>query len=133
MSHADAPLPAASQRQKMHTRTIVIEGYRCSDGLWDIEGEIKGGGRAQVARIVGDAKACTHLTELIGNLATAAVQTTAGKPPEDLERALQQLGGCFAYRESGELVREYFPRWYRTPPSDGKVCIQGNRLREREP
>lgn len=34
-------LPAAgAARQKIHTRTISVEGYRRADGLWDIEGEI---------------------------------------------------------------------------------------------
>lgn len=178
---SSAPQPSSPSREKTHTRTIVIDGYRRSDGLWDIEGEIKdvktedhamvtyvhpgdtpihhmklritvdqtltirdaqalslaapynpacqavtplyerlkglqikAGFRAQVAQIVGGAKGCTHLTELVGSLATVAVQTTAGKLPVDGEQAPRQVGGCYAYRESGELVRVHFPRWYRS-------------------
>lgn len=33
------PDPGA-MRQKIHTRTVSVEGYRREDGLWDIEGEI---------------------------------------------------------------------------------------------
>lgn len=34
------PLPSAASRSKLHTRQIVIEGYRRDDGLWDIEGHL---------------------------------------------------------------------------------------------
>lgn len=33
-------LPAPAPRRHMHTRTIVCEGYRRDDGLWDIEASI---------------------------------------------------------------------------------------------
>ncbi|MBB5216178.1 DUF2889 domain-containing protein [Parapusillimonas granuli] len=169
-------------RKKIHRRTIVIDGYRRSDGLWDIEGEIQdvkavdhvlkthvhpahtpihsmklritvddtltiraaeavtlaapynpdcgsvapvyaglvglriqAGFRGELAKVVGGARGCTHITELVGNLATVAVQTTAGLlPAKETDKPLQ-LGACHAYRDSGTLVREHFPKWYRAP------------------
>ena len=38
MSQLSIPLV---EREKIHRRTIVIDGYRRADGLWDIEGEIQ--------------------------------------------------------------------------------------------
>ncbi len=34
------PLSEPAQRQKIHTRTIVIDGYRRSDGMFDVEAHI---------------------------------------------------------------------------------------------
>jgi hypothetical protein len=34
------PLPAAAPRAPIHNRTIVCDGYRREDGLWDIEGRL---------------------------------------------------------------------------------------------
>ncbi len=34
------PLGTATDRELVHTRTIVCQGYRRSDGLWDIEGHL---------------------------------------------------------------------------------------------
>jgi hypothetical protein len=34
------PLPAATPRAPIHNRTIVCDGYRREDGLWDIEGRL---------------------------------------------------------------------------------------------
>lgn len=32
------PLSAPAAREKIHTRTVTLEGFRREDGLWDIEG-----------------------------------------------------------------------------------------------
>jgi hypothetical protein len=34
------PLPAPAPRAPIHNRTIVCDGYRRDDGLWDIEGRL---------------------------------------------------------------------------------------------
>lgn len=34
------PLSIASRRQHIHTRQVHCRGYRCDDGLWDIEGHL---------------------------------------------------------------------------------------------
>ena len=65
--------------------------------------------------VAGGVHGCTHVTELIAFLPTAAVQTFAslrrdvdaqgGKP--------YQLGCCHALDVSTEAVRRYYPKWYR--------------------
>lgn len=35
------PLPAPVERDHIHTRTIVCQGYRRNDGLWDIEAQLE--------------------------------------------------------------------------------------------
>jgi|SRR5690554_2053052 len=61
---------------------------------------------------------CTHLRELLIPLATAAIQSM------HLEREIEahkvdhngkpvRLNSCLAYNESGELVREFWPDFYK--------------------
>jgi hypothetical protein len=63
----------------------------------------------------GSVRGCTHLTELLGNLPTAAVQTFAGlKQREDEgEHKPFQLDRCHALDSRGDIVRRYYPKWYR--------------------
>ncbi len=73
------------------------------------------GFRKALYDVVGGVHGCTHLTELIAFLPTAAMQTFAslvrdvdaqgGKP--------FQLGRCHALETSTETVRRYYPKWYR--------------------
>ena len=35
------PLSAPTDRERIHTRTIECHGFLRSDGLWDIEGELR--------------------------------------------------------------------------------------------
>lgn len=35
------PLPQATERQKLHDRTIHCQGYKREDGLWDIEAHLQ--------------------------------------------------------------------------------------------
>lgn len=44
--HTAAPpdtreLPTPASRQHLHTRAVIMQGFRRGDGLWDIEGEMK--------------------------------------------------------------------------------------------
>ena len=34
------PLPPAETRERIHLRSITVEGYKRADGLWDIEGHL---------------------------------------------------------------------------------------------
>lgn len=59
---------------------------------------------------------CTHLSELIGPVATTAFQALwdrLGDPGEGGRRDGWQVGGCHALRADGEIVREQFPALYR--------------------
>jgi hypothetical protein len=58
---------------------------------------------------------CTHVTELLGYLPTAAVQMFSGlKGREDEgEQKPFQLDRCHALETKSEVVRQYYPKWYR--------------------
>ncbi len=187
------PLPSAP-RHRTHSRTIVLEGWKRDDGLWDIEGRLtdrkdhdyllasglraKGdavhdmrvrvtidadftivdavaaidavpypgceaiapsyrkiiglnltrGFRQRVGEMFGSVAGCSHLTELLSSLPTAAIQTFAGEQ-RDTEIGGGgkpfQLDRCHALDTSGATVRRYYPRWYAgesnpTVPSKGK-------------
>jgi hypothetical protein len=72
---------------------------------------IAAGFRRELTRIFGGVRGCTHLTELVGIMATAAVQTVgpyiekrnAGRPA--------QLDGCHALATDGATVAFYYPAW----------------------
>jgi hypothetical protein len=173
-------------RERFHTRTLEINGYRRDDALWDIEGHLTdvkpaaidaGDGERQpgepihemwlrltidedmlvhqaeavtdhspfricpeaapnfaklagirigpgwtraVRQRVGGVHGCTHLVEMLGQMATAAMQTlwsarmakrkvsSDGKPvpPSGL------LNSCHAYNTVGPVVRELYPAHY---------------------
>lgn len=64
------------------------------------------------------AKGCTHMTELINVLPTAAIQAMAPRlkskavaTDEPLTRPYH-IDGCHAMRADGEVVRDYYPQWY---------------------
>jgi hypothetical protein len=77
------------------------------------------GFRKKLHDTVGHVHGCTHITELLSYLPTAAVQTFAGLMREDQgEGKPFQLDRCHALETTSETVREYYPRWYRgTPPA----------------
>ncbi|MEP6679752.1 MAG: DUF2889 domain-containing protein [Betaproteobacteria bacterium] len=64
---------------------------------------------------MGGVHGCTHLTELLGYLPTAAVQTFAGLRSREDEGADKpfQLDRCHALETTTDTVREYYPKWYR--------------------
>ena len=59
-------------------------------------------------------RGCTHVTELLGSLPTAAVQTFAGLRREDEgEHKPFQLDRCHALATTTHTVSRYYPKWYR--------------------
>ncbi len=73
------------------------------------------GFRKAIAEHLGGVKGCTHLSELLGYLPTAAVQTFAGLQRETEgwgEKKPFQLDACHALDTRGEAVRLYYPKWY---------------------
>jgi len=180
------PLPPSPvPRQRLHQRTIVYEGYRRDDGLFDIDarlvdakdhdfelltgvrpareavhdmsvrvtidvdfaihaidvrtdgmpypgacdriepayGRLVGanlvrGFRKRLHEDMGGTRGCTHITELLGSLPTAAVQTFAGLQGESRgEDKPFQLDRCHALDTTTDTVRRYYPKWYRGPLS----------------
>jgi hypothetical protein len=175
--------PPAAPRRRLHLRTIVLEGWKRDDGLWDIEarltdtkdhdypiasglrrrgdpvhdmwvritidghmnvvavdaasdavpypgacdgiapdyGRIVGlnlgrGFRRTVGEMFGGVQGCSHLTELLLSLPTAAIQTFASEVSETDDRHGKpfQLDRCHALKTTSETVRRYYPRWHRS-------------------
>lgn len=73
------------------------------------------GFRKSIAENMGGVKGCTHLSELLGYLPTAAVQTFAGikNEVESVEgKKPFQLDSCHALATNSETVRVYYPKWF---------------------
>jgi hypothetical protein len=73
------------------------------------------GFRKRLHDTVGHVRGCTHLTEMLSSLPTAAVQTFAGLKQREDEGVNKpfQLDRCHALETTSETVRRYYPRWYR--------------------
>ena len=72
------------------------------------------GFRKMLHDTMGSVHGCTHLTELLGYLPTAAVQTFAGLRREDAGTGKPfQLDRCHALETTTDTVRQYYPQWYR--------------------
>jgi len=71
--------------------------------------------RKAVAERFGGTRGCTHITEMLAGLPTAAIQTFAGEMPEDRDDGSRpfQLDQCHALQTTGETVRKWYPKWYR--------------------
>ncbi|WP_250477860.1 MULTISPECIES: DUF2889 domain-containing protein [unclassified Caballeronia] len=69
---------------------------------------------AAVKERLGGTRGCTHMTDLIGVLATLAFQTMANQRARDAQNRERpfQLNRCHALATTGEVVRRYYPRWY---------------------
>jgi hypothetical protein len=81
---------------------------------------IGAGWTRMLKELFGDVKGCTHLMELLGPLATTSFQTiypqTRLKHQQELEAHPDQkpilINSCHAFDSSGEVVKQYFPRFY---------------------
>ena len=63
---------------------------------------------------MGGVHGCTHVTELLGSLPTAAVQTFAGLRREnDGDAKPFQLDRCHALETTTDTVRRYYAKWHR--------------------
>lgn len=74
------------------------------------------GFRRTVSEMFDGVSGCSHLTELLYSLPTAAIQTfaTFRRESDDQLGKPFQLDRCHALDTSSETVRRYYPRWYRT-------------------
>ncbi len=185
------PLPITPvERVRKHSRSITFEGFKRSDGLWDIEGRLvdikdqdfvmRSGTRKSgdpihdisvrvtidtemnvldvvacsdatpfpgvceqvlpdyrkiiglnlfsgflksIKTLFGDIRGCTHLSELLMALPTAAMQSFSGEIKHGEhehghghEKKPFYLDRCHALSTDSDVVRDYFPRWYRNHP-----------------
>ncbi len=174
-------------REKVHTRRIVVEGYRRDDGCLELDAMLEDvkdvdyplasglraagdpvhrmrvritldaafnitdaeacsdrvpypggcdligpayrrliglnllrGFRQTVGEMFADVRGCTHLTEMLLSLPTAAIQTYATFQRDNADGGDKpfQLDRCHALETSSETVRRYYPRWYRSRTDD---------------
>ena len=94
----------------------IIENYNRLIGL-----RIGPGWNRKLKTLVGRIEGCTHLTELLGPIATTAFQTMLPhrrgqkKPkPGDPERP-RILNSCHALDTMGKVVRQHWPKFYTGP------------------
>jgi hypothetical protein len=69
---------------------------------------------SKVKELLGGTQGCTHVTELIGVLATLAFQTIGNRRAREAQATVRpfQLNRCHALATTGEVVRKYYPRWF---------------------
>ena len=177
------PLPPPSvHRTRMHLRSVLLDGYKRTDGCWDIEARLvdvkdhdyplssglrkRGeavhdmwvrvtidhqmnildaiactdampyagycdqiapayaqvvglnlfhGFRTAVKTLFRGTRGCSHLSELLMFLPTAALQTFASdvRDNDDSGQKPYQLDRCHALESHSDAVRRFYPRWYR--------------------
>ena len=71
--------------------------------------------RRKTRELLGGVRGCTHLTEMLAGLPTAAIQTYAGEV--NAQRAEDekpfQLDQCHALETSSQTVKQWYPKWHR--------------------
>lgn len=113
----------------------IVDAFACSDavpypGQCDTIGpayrrliglNLVRGFRRTVGEMFADVRGCTHLTELLLSLPTAAIQTfaTFRRDNEEVAEKPFQLDRCHALESSAEAVRLYYPRWHRPTAGQG--------------
>lgn len=108
----------------------VVDAQACTDAM-PYEGACDGihpaysqliglnlfhGFRKAVKDLFGATRGCSHITELVMFLPTAALQTFASDvlDNEDSEHKPYQLDKCHALDSHSDVVQRYYPRWYRS-------------------
>jgi hypothetical protein len=74
---------------------------------------LKSGFMREIRSLFGGVNGCTHLTELVGAVATAAFQTMSEEINASDTQQPFQLDGCHALRTNGPTVQVFYPKWYR--------------------
>lgn len=75
---------------------------------------IAAGFRREVALLFGGLRGCTHITELLGAMATAAMQTLGPELEKDTSVKPGKLDSCHALDTTGAAVAYSYPKWHRT-------------------
>ncbi len=132
---AGDPVHAMRVRVVIDEAFNIVEAEACSDwvpypGGCDTIGpayrqlvglNLVRGFRRTVGEMFADVRGCSHLTEMLLSLPTAAIQTfaTFRRDNEDTGEKPFQLDRCHALETSTDTVRRYYPRWYRKPGESG--------------
>ncbi len=105
----------------IEVRTVGMPYPDACDRIEPAYGKLVGanlvqGFRKRLHADMGGVHGCTHVTELLGSLPTAAVQTFAGLRREnESDEKPFQLDRCHALETTTDTVRRYYPKWYRGP------------------
>ncbi|MDO6460218.1 DUF2889 domain-containing protein [Granulosicoccaceae sp. 1_MG-2023] len=134
-------IPAGEPIHEMHVRltidrdmkVVAVQGetrfspfHICRHGpdtLDNLVGaQIGPGWRQAVRRALGRETGCTHITELLITMATAAYQSLVGEPrTQAVDDAPDQppalLNSCVAFDERSEVVKIEWSAWYRPDTS----------------
>lgn len=96
----------------------ILPDYRKIIGLNLFKGFLK-----SIKALFGDTRGCAHVSELLMALPTAAFQTFAGEVKQgEQERKPFHLDRCHALSTDSDVVRRFYPRWYRSqPPGQGTL------------
>ena len=80
------------------------------------------GWRQGIEKALGGVRGCTHLRELLFNMATAAYQTVfpyqehqrraAGQAPAQATQPPYHLGRCIAWDYNGTVVQRHYPQFF---------------------
>ena len=73
---------------------------------------IRPGFSSRVKTALGGTRGCTHITDLIGIVATTAFQTIAGQGMQVTGDKPYQLDRCHALALDAPAVARYYPQWY---------------------
>jgi hypothetical protein len=104
----------------IEVRTDVMPYPDACDRIVDAYTKLVGasllhGFRKTLSETMGGIRGCSHVTELLAHLPTAAIQMFAG-----LRREIEpgkgkpfQLDRCHALETTTDTVRTYYPQWYR--------------------
>jgi hypothetical protein len=80
------------------------------------------GFNSQVRNLLGGRQGCTHMTDLIGVLATLAFQAVANQKAREQQATKRpfQFDRCHGLRTDGPVVARYYPRWAVAPEAEKK-------------
>jgi hypothetical protein len=85
------------------------------------------GWRQAIQKHLGGVASCTHLRELLFNLATAAFQSVpavfAASNPDEPPR---HLGQCTGWDFNGNGVKEFFPQFYGRVPEAPATLVRAS-------
>ena len=103
----------------IEVRTVGMPYPGACDRIEPAYGKLVGanlvqGFRKRLHDDMGGTRGCTHVTELLGSLPTAAVQTLAGLRRENEgDTKPFQLDRCHALETTTDTVRRYYRKWHR--------------------
>ena len=81
------------------------------------------GWNRMVRERIGHGQGCTHIIEMLAQMASGTMQAMWSRKPGEkremprvAEREMPKgmLNSCFAYREEGEFIRDFFPAQHRS-------------------